>query len=169
EGRQRLVEDTSPPASAQSRRPVCMDLRCALGKLRGSAPGANGWHEDEPASLYSPAVVSHLADVSNFMLDQRCVPTEWRKARQVMLQTGTRKRDGSNAVQALRPITILSCWRSLLSSVLQLPDVQAGEVYTPLLSLLDSYHEEVFIASYDYTLAFDKTDSRLAIARLGEL
>ncbi|CAK0799301.1 unnamed protein product, partial [Prorocentrum cordatum] len=185
---QQRVEDTLPPASEEIWRPVCpMELRGAMGRLRGSAPGADGWHGDELASLYCPAVVHHLADVFSFMLDQGCAPTEWRKARQVMLPKegkGRRKKDGSIAVQAaLRPITILSCWWRLLGSVLlRSPDAQtwqrkwwreeavggrtAGEVYTPLMRLIDSCHQGDFIASYDYTLAFDQTDPKLAVAVL---
>ncbi|CAK0846033.1 unnamed protein product [Prorocentrum cordatum] len=137
-----------------------------MDRLRGSAPGADGWHGDELASLYCPAVVSHLADVFNFMLDQGCVPTEWRKARQVMLPkegTGRRKRDGSNAVQALRPITILSCWWRLLgSALLRSPDAQAwqkkwwreeavggrkaGEVDMPLMNLSDPWSMIAMVA-----------------------
>ncbi|CAK0832491.1 unnamed protein product [Prorocentrum cordatum] len=160
-----------------------------MGRLRGSAPGADVWHGDELASLYCPAVAHHLADVFNFMLDQGCVPTEWRKAREVTLPKegkGRRKKDGSIAAQALGPITILSCWWRLLGSVLlRPPDAQAwqrtwrreeavggrraGEVYMPLMRLIDSYHQGDFIASYDYTLAFDQTDPKLAVAVLRKL
>ncbi|CAK0891341.1 unnamed protein product, partial [Prorocentrum cordatum] len=142
---QQRVEDALPPASEDIWRPVCpMELRGAMGRLRGSAPGADGWRGDELASLNCPAVVHHLADVFNFMLGQGCAPTEWRTARQVMPPKGgkgRRKKDGGIAVQALRPIAILSCWRRLLGSVLLRPDYD-----------------------YDYTLAFDRADPELAVA-----
>ncbi|CAK0848374.1 unnamed protein product, partial [Prorocentrum cordatum] len=118
-----------------------------------------------------------------------CAWVEGGKARQVMLPKegkGRRKKDGSIAVQALRPITILSCWWRLLGSVLlRSPDAQAwqkkwwreeavggrkaGEVYMPLMRLIDSYHQGEFIAFYDYTLAFDQTDPKLAVAVLRKL
>eukprot|EP00959_Pyramimonas_sp_CCMP1952_P201321 4210103-Pyramimonas_sp.AAC.1 len=128
-----------------------MGLRCAVGRLRGSAPWADGLHGHGLASFYCLAVVSHLADAFNSMLDQDCAPTEWRKAQQGTPKDGKgrRKRNICIAIQALRPITILSCWWRLSRSVLlRPPDAEAwqkkwwreevvggrwtGEVYMPL-------------------------------------
>ena len=108
-------------------------------------------------------------------------PARLCEARQAHIPKAGKKtrEDGALEASAMRPITVLSClWRTWGSARLQqkqtaewvkkwMPDEAYGgkkgaDALSALIPILEDAAEGRFVGTYDYSLAFDYTDPKIA-------
>ena len=157
------------------------DLVKHVQKLSGSSAGLDGWSGLE-LSFMSLDMLRALLAFYQFMEHAACSPKTWSQVRQVHLpkSKGFRPSDHACNVSALRPIGITSIfWRLWASSRIKhasainwvnswTPDMMhAGArqkgCYTALQKILCDTDAGYYLASLDYSLAFDRTNPHLAL------
>ena len=152
----------------------------AAAKMRGRSAGPDGWSGSEIADL--PLCI--FEDVSKmFQLFETAgiTPTCWKLAKQVHLPKQTApgaRASGAVSASKLRPVTVLSTWyrlwaRSRLTTHEIKTWVQAwwpedavggkvgGEVFDCLADIDEACQQDQFLASLDFSLAFDHVHPRL--------
>ena len=101
-------------------------VKQAIKRVRGSAPGLDGWTADELARLTDDMLATLISFFHHYEnLGQ--IPTSWKLVRQVHLPKGQEDQpDGSALAEDLRPVSITSLWwRVLNGSRFRQPETQA--------------------------------------------
>ena len=164
------------------------DISKHISRLKHSSAGLDGWDGPEIAALTVPMIYA-LTDFYNFMESAGCCPTLWLQIRQTHIPKpkGFRASDNACDVAALRPISVTSIFWRLWGSTRMKHDqtiawvdswcpsnMHAGKrkrgCYTALHEIFQATEKGHFLASLDYSLAFDCVSPTLAthaFARLG--
>ena len=153
--------------------------RVALG-MRGAC-GGDGWSGDELSCL--PAGVWDLfATLSERWLQSGCLPEPLLHARTVYLVKEHKVKDNCLRADHARPITVLSgFWRCFASAWLEMPQTEewirsflhpsvvygkGGDAQVAAGLVLQSFAEDGFCASLDYTKCFDTLRPEVSTAAL---
>ena len=164
------------------------ELAKAAKKMSGGSPGVDGWHGDELAN-FPKEVWDDLSVLFGLCEDSGLTPSVWKEARQVHIpKPGKKKReDGATDAGNLRPICVFSCfWRLWGGCRLRSQDTKswvegwmpaeayggkAGvEVMSAAVPLMEAVEKGEYLASLDYSLAFDHAEPKMVteiLRRLG--
>ena len=154
------------------------DVREGMRRQAGSSAGPDGWTGDELVdAMFASEAITNLL---NEMERAACVPAGWKQYRQAHLPKATPE-GGSNTLSAedFRPICVASAWyrlwatsrvRSEASRRWQDtwwdPDMVGAkkgfESHQAAASAIVAANMDMFVTSWDYSLAFDMADPAIA-------
>ena len=157
------------------------DLTKVIPKLSHTSAGLDGWSGAE-LDAFSIEMIQELSRFYQFMETCGTCPSMWTKIRQTHIpkSKGFRPEDQACDVAALRPISVTSVfWRLWTSSRLKKPEVtdwiktwtprfmHAGSrgrgCHTALHDIVKSVENLEYLASLNFSTAFDRTHAVLAV------
>ena len=165
-----FVLDYLPQHEPLHGRPSSTDFLEAWQQLGGAA-GPDDWLLSE-LQVLPPGVAELFATVTETWEVAGCTPSALKYSRQLNLVKPHKMRDGSTKSSDLRPINVYSLWyrwwsgawaKSKIVRVWRgrvMPAAITGGIGSPgserlAAKLQDSFSEQGFLATLDYTLAFD--------------